>query len=138
MKKLLFVPLLLITYLSFAQPAKPNRIGLTADFEGYFTFGGTMHGHESLGMYCLGSKKDVLFTSGVGIKNPPKSTIDKISDSLIYDLIMLGKRIDKRYIFRVTAKSVFFRDHGAEEDDIVWTPTKITLIRKSSTFPKNK
>jgi hypothetical protein len=97
-----------------------------------------MHGNELLGMYCLGSKKDVLFTSGVGIKNPPKSTIDKISDSLIYDLIMLGKRIDKRYIFRVTAKSVFFRDHGAEEDDIVWTPTKITLIKNSSTFPKNK
>jgi len=138
MKKILFVPLLLITCLSFAQPAKPNRIGLIADFEGYFTFGGTMHGNELLGMYCLGSKKDVLFTSGVGIKNPPKSTIDKISDSLIYDLIMLSKRIDKRYIFRVTAKSVFFRDHGAEEDDIVWTPTKITLIRNSSTFPKNK
>ena len=138
MKKLLFVPLLLITYLSFAQPAKPNRIGLTADFEGYFTFGGTMHGHESLGMYCLGSKKDVLFTSGVGIKNPPKSTIDKISDSLIYDLIMLGKRIDKRYIFRVTAKSVFFRDHGAEEDDIVWTPTKITLLSTSSTLHQKK
>jgi len=138
MKKLLLLPLLFIATMTFAQPTKPNRIGLIADFEGYFTFGGTMHGNELLGMYCLGSKKDVLFTSGVGIKNPPKSTIDKISDSLIYDLIMLGKRIDKRYIFRVTAKSVFFRDHGAEEDDIVWTPTKITLIRNSSTFPKNK
>ena len=138
MKFFLFLPLILITCLSFAQLAKPNRIGLTAVFEGNFTFGGTMHGSESLSMYCLGSKENVHFTSGIGIKNPPKSTIDKIADSLIYGLIMQGVRIDKRYIFRVNAKSVFFRDHGAETDDIVWTPTKITLISTSSTFSQKK
>jgi hypothetical protein len=138
MKKLLFLPLVLISCLCFAQPAEPNRIGLTADFDGFFTFGGIMHGNEFLRMYCLDGKKNVTFTSGIGIKNPPKSKNDKISDSLIYDLIMLGKGIDKRYVFRVKAKSVFFRDHGAEENDIVWTPTKITLLSNSSSLHQKK
>ena len=138
MKKILFLSFLLIICLSFVQPAKPNKIGLIGDFDGFFTSGGIMHGNEFLRMYCLDGKKNVTFTSGVGIKNPPKSKNDKISDSLIYDLIMLGKGIDKRYIFRVKAKSVFFRDHGAEENDIVWTPTKITLLSTSSTLHQKK
>jgi hypothetical protein len=89
MKKLLFLPLVLIAFLSFAQPAEPNRIGLTADFDGFFTSGGIMHGNEFLRMDCLGAKKSVSFIRGIGIKNPPKSTIDKYAESLIYDLIII-------------------------------------------------
>ena len=129
---------MLIAYISFAQPAKPNKIGLIGDFDGFFTSGGIMHGNEFLRMDCLGAKKSVSFISGIGIKNPPKSTIDKNAESLIYDLIMRGVNIDKRNIFRVKAKSVFFRDHGAETDDIVWTPTNITLISNSSRLPPKK
>ena len=85
---------------------------------------------------CFGT--ELIRISGIGIKNPPKSTIDKNAESLIYDLIMRGVNIDKRNIFRVKAKSVFFRDHGAETDDIVWTPTNITLISNSSRLPPKK
>jgi hypothetical protein len=138
MKRVLFLPLVLIAYISFAQPAKPNKIGLIGDFVGFFTSGGIMHGNEFLGMHCFDGKKNVTFMSGVGIKNPPKSTIDKNAESMIYDLIMRSVNIDKRNIFRVKAKSVFFRDHGAETDIIVWTPTKITLISNSSRLPQKK
>ena len=136
MKKLLFLPLLMITCFCFAQNAKPKKVRLIGDFVGFFTFGGTIHGSNSIGMYCLDSKKNVRFISGVGIKNPPRIIMDKIVDSLIYDYTMQGIKIDKNYIFRVKAKSVFFRAHGSEDDDIVWTPTKITLISTSSTLPK--
>ena len=136
MKKLLFLPLLMITCICFAQSAKPKKVGLIGDFVGFFTFGGAIHGSKSIGMYCLDNKTSVLFISGVGIKNQPRIIMDKIVDSLIYDFTMHGIKIDKNYIFRVKAKSVFFRAHGAEEDDIVWTPTKITLISTSSTLPK--
>ncbi len=138
MKKIFFLPLVLISCFCFAQNPKPNKVGLIGDFDGFFVSGGIMHGNEFLTMYCFNGKKNVTFTSGIGIKNPPKSKNDKISDSLIYDLIMLGKGIDKRYIFRVKAKSVFFRDHGAEENDIVWTPTKITLLSNSSSLHQKK
>lgn len=135
-KLLLLLPLLMISCFCFAQNAKPNKVGLVGDFVGFFTFGGIMHGYESLEMYCSDSKKSVSFISGFGIKNPPKVKYDKLSDSLIHDMTTSGIRIGKNFIFRVNAKSVFFRYHGGEKDEIVWTPTKITLISTSSTIPK--
>lgn len=134
MKKLLFLPLLLITYISFAQPAKPSKIGLIGDFVGILQSGGMIEGFMSFTLFCEDLQKEVTFNSGFGIKNPPKVSYGRYSD-IIWDIYTFGTS-NGSYVLRVKAKSVYQYNDMSGRTDIVWTPTKITLISTSSTLPK--
>jgi|688.fasta_scaffold345607_2 hypothetical protein len=134
MKKVLFLPLLLIACISFAQPAKPSKIGLISDFVGVLQSGGMLEGFMSFTLYCEDLQKKVTFNSGFGIKNPPKVSYGRYSD-LIWDIYTFGAS-NGSYVLRVKAKSVYQYNDMSGRTDIVWTPTKITLISTSSTLPK--
>lgn len=134
MKKVLLLPLLLITCISFSQPAKPNKVGLIGDFVGVLKFGGMLEGFESFTLYCEDLQKEVTFNSGFGIKNPPKVSYGRFSD-LIWEIYTVGAS-NGNYVLRVKAKSVYQYNDMSGRTDIVWTPTKITLISTSSSLPK--
>lgn len=134
MKKLLFFPLILFTHCSFAQSVKPNKAGLIADFVGVLTHGGMIEGFKVLSLYCEDLKGEVVFNSGIGIKNPPNVNYgrfpDLISDIYSFDI----GRGD--YVLRIKAKSVYQYNDMSGKTDLVWTPIKITLISTSYTKPK--
>jgi hypothetical protein len=134
MKKVLFIPLLLLSFLSFAQPVKPNKIGLIGDFVGILQRGGMLEGFMSFTLYCEDLQKDVTFNSGFGIKNPPKVSYGRFSE-VLWDIYTFGAS-NGSYVLRVKAKSVYQYNDMSGTTNIVWTPTKITLISTSSTLPK--
>ena len=133
-KLLLLLPLLLVTFFCFAQPAKPNKIGLIGDFVGVLQHGGMIEGFLLFTLYCEDIQREVVFNSGFGIKNPPKVSYGRFSD-LIWDIYTFGV-INGNYVLRVKAKSVYQYSDASGRTEIVWTPTKITLISTSSTLPK--
>ena len=134
MKKLLLLPLLIVTCFCFAQDAKPNKIGLIGDFVGVLQHGGMLEGFLLFTLYCEDIQREVVFNSGFGIKNPPKVSYGRFSD-LIWDIYTFGVNNGK-YVLRVKAKSVYQYSHMSDRTEIVWTPIKITLISTSSTLPK--
>jgi hypothetical protein len=134
MKKLLLLPLLIITCISFAQTAKPNKIGIIGDFVGVLQSGGMLEGFMSFTLYCEDLQKDVTFNSGFGIKNPPKVSYGRFSD-VIWNIYTFGAS-NGNYVLSVKAKSIYQYNDMSGRTDIVWTPTKITLISTSSTLPK--
>ena len=134
MKTFFLLPLLLIAHISFAQPAKPSKIGLIGDFVGVLQSGGMLEGFMSFTLYCEDLQKEVTFNSGFGIKNPPKASYGRYSD-LIWDIYTFGAS-NGRYVLRVKAKSVYQYNDMSGRTDIVWTPIRITLISTSSTLPK--
>ena len=134
MKKVLFIPLLLLSFISFAQPAKPNKVGLIGEFVGVLKFGGMLEGFKLFTLYCEDLQKEVTFNSGFGIKNPPKVSYGRFSD-LIWEIYTVSAS-NGNYVLRVKAKSVYQYNDMSGTTDIVWTPTKITLISTSSTLPK--
>lgn len=134
MKKLFFLPLILLTCFSYAQSAKPNKVGLIADFVGVLTHGGMHEGFKVLSLYCEDLKGEVVFNSGFGIKNPPKVNYGRFPE-LISDIYSLNSGSGS-YVLRVKAKSVYQYNDLSGKTDLVWTPIKITLISTSYTMPR--
>jgi hypothetical protein len=137
LKKLLLLPLLIVTCFCFAQDAKPNKIGLIGDFVGILTFAGLLEGNRYFTLYCEDLKSEVKFISGLGIKNPPNIDNGRFS-YLINNMDINYPFIP--YVMRVKAKSVLrfddTDDNIANQYKIVWTPIKITLISTTSSMPK--
>lgn len=134
MKKLLLLPLIFFTCFSFAQLAKPNKVGVIADFVGVLKHGGMIEGFKVLSLYCEDLRGEVVFNSGFGIKNPPKVNYGRFSE-LINDIYSFNTG-HGNYVLRVKAKSVYQYDDMSGKTNLVWTPIKITLISTSYTMPQ--
>ena len=134
MKKYFISILLIVIFNStiYSQNAKPNKVGQFGDFVGIVTFGGMGHGQKSFTLYSEDLGTEVYFSSGRGIKNPPNIDYGRFYN-LINDNIFYYQFLP--YVIRVKAKSVLQEGHGGG-NQLVWTPTKITLISTSSTLPK--
>ena len=135
MKKL-FTILLIISFNSsiYSQSVKPSKVGLIGDFVGVLQSGGMNHGFLSFSLYCEDLQKEVTFNSGFGIKNPPMVSYGRFSD-VINEIYTVGENYGN-YVLGVKAISVYQYNDRSDKTNIVWTPTKITLISTSSTLPK--
>jgi len=134
MKKLYFLPVLLFTCFSFSQSPKPNKVGLYEDFVGVLVHGGMIEGFQILSLYCEDLQREVIFNSGFGIKNSPKVNYGRFSE-LISNIYSFGSG-EGKYVLRVKAKSVYQYNDLSGKTEIVWTPTKITLISTLYAKPK--
>jgi hypothetical protein len=92
-----------------------------------------LEGQRSFTIYCEVLRAEVNFSSGSGIANPPKIIYGRYFD-LINDIYV--NYPFKPYVVAVKAKSVLQENRGKGGFDLVWTPTKITLISTTSSMPK--